>query len=89
MKHLDYIKCVQKRIELAKQIFIKDIEQGHDVFIPRDLTIELLPMSFQFYDPIMIMTQTRISDDRKEYFIKQKSTSTDPLKKYKAKLQVN
>lgn len=33
----DLIQFVIKRIELAKQIFVMDIEEGQEVYIPNDL----------------------------------------------------
>ena len=39
IKKLEYIICLIKRIELAKQIFVCDIEKGIEVFIPPDLRI--------------------------------------------------
>ena len=47
-----------------------DIEQGAEVYIPNDLRNSKLPLSFQYYDPIMIIINQRMADDRKEYFIK-------------------
>ena len=62
--------CVIKRIEIAKQLFVVDIEQGTEVFIPPDLRISQYPLSMQFNDPILMIIHRRMSDDRKEYFIK-------------------
>ena len=47
-----------------------DIEEGLETYITRDLRISLLPESFHYYDPIMVTLHQRISDDRKEFFIK-------------------
>jgi hypothetical protein len=67
---LDYILCLMKRIELAKQLFVLDIEEGTEVFIPKELRTDHFPQSFQFNDPILMIIHKKMSDDRKEYFIK-------------------
>jgi hypothetical protein len=67
---INYIQCLIKRIELAKRLFVMDIEQGAEAYIPNDLRNSKLPLSFQYYDPIMTIVQQRMADDRKEYFIK-------------------
>ena len=47
-----------------------DIEEGSEVYIPNDLRNDKLPMSFQFYDPIMNIVLLKMADDRTEYFLK-------------------
>jgi hypothetical protein len=42
-----------KRIEISKKLFIIDIEQGLEVFIPSDLQQNKLPMTFRYFDPIL------------------------------------
>ena len=32
-----YVRALLKKIQLAKEIFVQDIEEGHAVFIPREL----------------------------------------------------
>jgi len=70
VRKLEYVLCLIKRIEIAKQLFVIDIEQGTEVFIPPDLRMNTFPLSFQFNDPILMIIHSRMSDDRKEYFIK-------------------
>ena len=57
VKKLHYIWCVLKRIDIAKKIFVLDIEQGVEVFINGDLSQDQYPLSFQYYDPIMLIIQ--------------------------------
>ena len=44
--------CILRRIELAKELFILEIETGQEVFIPKDLTMDHMPYTMRFYDPI-------------------------------------
>ena len=48
-----YLMALLKRIELEKAEFVYQIEEGEQVFIPRDLSQDELPQSFRYYDPIM------------------------------------
>ena len=63
-----YLHAILMKIMLAKQFFIKEIEEGEEVFIPRDLSQDRLPWSFRFYDPIQAYIQEMISPDRRAYF---------------------
>ena len=67
---INFVQCLIKRIDLAKRLFIMDIEEGSEVYIPNDLRNDKLPMSFQFYDPIMNIVLLKMADDRTEYFLK-------------------
>ena len=58
-------------------MFVLDIEQGVEVFINSDLSIDNFPLSFHYYDPVMLIIQQRMSDDRKEYFIKKNKILKD------------
>jgi hypothetical protein len=52
---MDLIHSLLKRIQLARDIFTLDIEQGHEVFIPSDLSVDKIAYSFRYYDPTMVM----------------------------------
>ena len=56
------------KIQLTKQIFIQDIEEGLETIIPKELSQSRLPYSCRYYDPILAILQSGISDDRKMYF---------------------
>ena len=56
------------RIEIVKQLFMIDIEDGNQVFIPYLLSQDQLPYSMRFYDPIIAIVQENISDELKEEF---------------------
>ena len=47
-----YLKIVLQRIEFARKIFIMNIELGLEVLIPKLLSMDSLPLSYRFYDPI-------------------------------------
>ena len=58
-----------KRIELEKAEFVSLIEDGEQVFIPKDLSQDQLPQSFRYYDPILVIVQELIRPSKKENFI--------------------
>ena len=53
MKGILFISTVLKRIEIAKKLFVAEIQGGTEVLIPRDLSQDHLPMSFRYYDPLI------------------------------------
>ena len=48
-----FIQTLLRRIELTKEIFVSEIEQGKEVFICSDLSQDQLPKSFRYYDSIL------------------------------------
>ena len=51
------IMAILKRIEVSKKVFMIDIEQGFEVFIPTDLQQNHLPMTYRYFDPIIQVIQ--------------------------------
>lgn len=45
-----FIKLALRKIKIAKEIFILDLEQGQEVFIPKEFSLDRYPLSFQYYD---------------------------------------
>lgn len=62
-----------RRIELTKEIFVSEIEQGKEVFIYPDLSQDQYPKSFRYYDSILQMVQEKITMDRREFYGLQKA----------------
>ena len=48
------IQSVLHKLEISKQIFVENISQGSEVQIPRDLSTDIYPLSFCFYDFILM-----------------------------------
>ena len=48
---------------MAKEIFLKEIEQGSEVYIPREMSMTGFSSSMKYYDPILIYMQNNMSDD--------------------------
>jgi hypothetical protein len=48
-----YIIVLIQRIKTLKELFVLDLEQGHEVHIPDSLSQRNLPYSFRYYDPII------------------------------------
>ena len=51
-----------RRIELAKELFMLEVETGKEVFIMKDLTMDHFPYSMRYYDPILAIVQENISE---------------------------
>ena len=63
-----YLKAILKRIEYSKAIFVADIEQGVEVYVPPDLSQDNLPCSFRYYDPVLAIILENIDESVKERF---------------------
>lgn len=50
-----------KIYKIEKEIFIMKFEQGHEVLIPKELAQDSLPISFRWYDPIIMLIQDKLS----------------------------
>ena len=68
LNDLFFIKAILKKKEIIKKKFVLDLEQGQEVFIPRDLSCDIYPASFRFYDPIIQITNNLISKYSKIYY---------------------
>jgi hypothetical protein len=56
VKKIGYIYAALKNITHAKAIFIADLEQGREVYIPPELSQSSLPQSYTYYDCILNLT---------------------------------
>ena len=63
-----YIRAVLEKIHYSKQLFTFEIEDDAEVFIPQDLSQSGLPISFRYYDPLILMVQDYMSVERQSYF---------------------
>ena len=64
-----YLEICLKEIQLVKELFVLDLEQGHEVMIPSQLDQNNLSLSFKFYDPILKLILESCSRNKKEFFI--------------------
>lgn len=48
-----FIVTLIYKIKILKELFVLDLEQGHEVHIPNQLSQRHLPYSFRYYDPII------------------------------------
>lgn len=57
-----YMEIVLKEIELAKEMFILDLTNKYEADIPIQLLQDHLPLSFHFYDPVILIAQEHTSE---------------------------
>ena len=62
------LKMILKRIQLSKEIFIFEIEQGNEAFITKDISQDIYPNSFRYYDFILNFVREKISFNRREVY---------------------
>ena len=63
-----YLEMLIRKIELNKELFILDMEQGCEVLIPKFISMEDLPMSFKFYYSSIHIIQDNFDIEKKLYF---------------------
>ena len=61
------LKAALTKIKVARQIFILEIEQMREAWIPNELSTDGLPRSFWFYDDIMETIQNYVEPHTKEF----------------------
>ena len=62
LKGILYVELLLEKIRIMKEMFLNEIEDGGETFIPRDLSQDNFPMSFRYYDPIIAIISENISD---------------------------
>lgn len=67
--NLTYIKITLKEIKLIKEIFVMQLEQGDEVFIPMQLSMRRHSVFFQFYDPIFKIIEEMSAVEKKNFLI--------------------
>lgn len=68
VRGLIYLRAILLRIKTVKEIFILDISEGKEVYIPPSLSQNRLPKSFRFYDPIQNLIHQRTPGERVQFF---------------------
>ena len=63
-----FLLILIKKVELAKKIFVIEVEQGQAVYITNEIRQDDLPLSMRFYDPVLRIIFTGCSDTCKEFF---------------------
>lgn len=76
-----YIHVILRKIKLAKEIFITELECGKDVFIPHELSQDKLPSSFRYYDPIVQIINSDCSVEARQNFILKNKMEQDQKNK--------
>jgi hypothetical protein len=59
------IQLILKKMKFVKLQFTLELEHGHEVMIPSQLSQSILPNSFRFYDPIIKITQNLMPNGKK------------------------
>ena len=65
---LEQNKMVLQRIELIKEFFALQLEQGGEVYVPLLLSQSKFPSHFRFYDPILRIAKLYMSPDKHKFF---------------------
>ena len=63
-----FLQTVLNKIELAKKLFVLDIQRGSEVYIPPELSVNEFPISFRFYDPVFHLINKTIEQEKKTVY---------------------
>lgn len=66
IRDLLFIKCALMKTQLAKELFVLEIEQSRESYIPNELAQDHLPMNFWYYDAILMYVQDLVSQETKD-----------------------
>jgi hypothetical protein len=61
-----FIKTCLKKKQICKELFTLRLEDGSEVFIPKDLSLDFLPSSFRYYDPLLQIVQQNLKPLEKD-----------------------
>ena len=60
-----YIQALLEKIHQVKNRFLFEIADGIEAFIPKELSMDQLPLSFWYYDPILSIVAENISNEKR------------------------
>ena len=61
-----YVEVLLEKFKTIKELFIHEVEDGIETFIPKDLSQDHLPMSFRYYDPVIAVVSEHVSHLKRE-----------------------
>lgn len=64
-----YHRLTLKEIEIIKQIFVLQIQQCEEVFIPYRLSLKQFSLCYQFYDPLFTTIDSLSTSEKKNSII--------------------
>lgn len=59
-----YITTLLQKYKIQKELFILNLENGHEVVLPPILSQKKLPLSFRYYDPLVQIVRMMVSDQK-------------------------
>lgn len=62
-----YIEALLLRLAIVKDLFLMELEQGVEVFIPTELSQDQLPSSYRYYDHILQLISEKMTEDRRDF----------------------
>ena len=56
-----FLRLLLKKLKVAKQLFVIEIQKGDEVMIPKELSTKGMPISFTYYDGIVLIIENMMS----------------------------
>ena len=89
-----FVEALLEKVKVIKEVFLYQIEEGNEVFVPYDLSQDHLAASYRYYDPIIAIISENVSNSKREILaLKQKVAHKlhfegDLLRKFSIKVGV-
>lgn len=77
---LFYLKAVLRKIQLQKAMFVLELEQGQEVYVPNELSCDTYPQGFRYYDPIIQIVNHLFTADNQVYHTLKTEFNLDKIK---------
>jgi hypothetical protein len=59
------LKAILRKIQIVRELFLFDIEEGSQVFIPYQLSQDNYPYSMRYYDSIIGYIQENMKENKR------------------------
>ena len=64
-----YVKSILSKIELLKELLLRDVELGSSVYLCDEFNMNDLPLSFRYYDPILRIIIKKLNPKRERFYL--------------------
>ena len=61
LKPILFVEAILEKMKIIKDVFLWEIEEGIESFIPKELSQDHMPSSYRYYDPIIAIISENIS----------------------------
>lgn len=83
-----YLIALLQKIALSKELFLIEVQEGKETFIPKELSQDFLPYSFRYYDPVLAIIQESIQSTTKQMALMKEKVAYELFRQNDLKVKV-